>query len=80
MRLEYTATWIKKSDEKLLDVCNSMENITTEKGETVEAISVRIKKKLNELEVAIGEEKVRREEECANLAGGIDQELKKMYD
>jgi len=26
-----------------------MENITTEKGETVEAISVRIKKKLNEL-------------------------------
>jgi hypothetical protein len=34
-RLEYTDNWIKKSDEKLLDVCNSMENITTEKGETV---------------------------------------------
>lgn len=34
-RNEYIQGWIKKSDEKLLDVCNSMEAITAEKGETV---------------------------------------------
>jgi hypothetical protein len=34
-REEYRDNWIKKSDEKLLDICNSMENITSEKGETI---------------------------------------------
>jgi hypothetical protein len=28
-RTEYTENWIKKSDEKILEICNSMEDITS---------------------------------------------------
>jgi FixJ family two-component response regulator len=31
-REEYREGWMRKCDEKLLDVCNSMENLTAEKG------------------------------------------------
>ena len=48
-RVEYAENWIRKSDEKLLEVCNSMENITAEKGETVEHITTRIKKRLADI-------------------------------
>jgi hypothetical protein len=41
---------------------------------------VRIKKKLSELEITIQEEKSRREEECAKIATGIEEELAKMYE
>lgn len=48
-RVEQLNAWIKKSDEKLLDICNSMENITSEKGETVDNIALKIKKKMADL-------------------------------
>lgn len=32
-----------------MDVCNSMENLTAEKGDTVESTTVRIKNRLTEL-------------------------------
>lgn len=48
-RVEQLNSWIKKSDEKLLDICNSMENITSEKGETVDNIALKIRKKMADL-------------------------------
>ncbi len=45
-----------------MDVCSSMESLTTEKGETVESSTVRIRKKLAELEEGIKEETKRREQ------------------
>lgn len=49
-RTEYTENWIKKSDEKILEICNSMEDITSQKGESIQLISSRIKKKIQEME------------------------------
>ena len=56
-----------------------MESITSEKGDTVENISGRIKKKLADLEETIEAEKRRREEETARITESIEQELNKMY-
>ena len=56
-----------------------MENITSEKGDTVENLSNRIKKKLTDLECSIESEKRRREEETAKITEAIEQELNKMY-
>lgn len=72
-RSEYTDNWIRKSDEKLLEVCNSMESITAEKGETVEHITTRIKKRLADIEIAIDTEKKVREEDTAKITNAIEQ-------
>lgn len=56
-----------------------MENITTEKGETVDNLAARIKKKIADLEEAIESERKRREEETAKITETIEEELNKMY-
>jgi len=56
-----------------------METITSEKGDTVETIALRIKNKLTALEASIEEEKRKREEETGKITTTIEQELNKMY-
>jgi hypothetical protein len=56
-----------------------MESITAEKGETVENINVRIKKKLVDLEATIEGERQRREEDTTKITESVEQELNKMY-
>jgi uncharacterized protein YukE len=56
-----------------------MESITAEKGETVENINVRIKKKLADLEATIEGERQRREEDTTKITESVEQELNKMY-
>ena len=56
-----------------------MENITAEKGETVEHITTRIKKRLADIEVAIESEKKEREVDTSKITEAIEQQLNKLY-
>lgn len=52
-RGELSEAWLRKSDEKMVDVSVAMENLTSEKGGTAEEITDRVQRKLEHLEQAI---------------------------
>ena len=54
--------WTKNADEKLLSICHSMEDVTNDKGETIEAMTDRMTKKLSNLKDQIAHQRKKREQ------------------
>ena len=79
MRKEKIDEWIKESDDKMLNICHSMEEITNEKGETVEMMSERMKKNIHKLQDSVGVQKRKWEENTTQLTENIEKELNKLH-
>ena len=67
-RKEQADNWIKQADSRLLTICHSMEDLTNEKGQTVEMITDRMKKKILNLEEIIDNQRKIRENNANKLS------------
>lgn len=63
----------------MLNICHSMEDVTNEKGQNIEAMTERMTRKILDMQENLASQKKKREDCVNQLTQAIEKELNRLY-